>query len=244
MKLALYFTFPYPDRETFQKFFDRSLKHRYDYLELGIPTDHPYYDGPVIRKTHSRAKANYSEDMLRKTVETATSKGIKVYTLVYYNHFIGKEREFLGNLKSMGFSGAIIPDLLTDYFPERNSLIEKMDYSGLSLIPFFTSSTPDMVIRDIASRTNDWIYHGLQPSTGIRVPVSIDLMVKRIKELCPGRELIFGFGINSLEEISELGKSGADGIAVGSSLVPFMETGDMAGFDSKVNMLEEGLNGI
>ena len=119
-----------------------------------------------------------------------------------------------------------------------------MDYSGLSLIPFFTSSTPDMVIRDIASRTNDWIYHGLQPSTGIRVPVSIDLMVKRIKELCPGRELIFGFGINSLEEISELGKSGADGIAVGSSLVPFMETGDMAGFDSKVNMLEGGLNGI
>ena len=154
------------------------------------------------------------------------------------------EREFLVNLKSMGFSGAIIPDLLTDYFPERNSLIEKMDYSGLSLIPFFTSSTPDMVIRDIASRTNDWIYHGLQPSTGIRVPVSIDLMVKRIKELCPGRELIFGFGINSLEEISELGKSGADGIAVGSSLVPFMETGDMAGFDSKVNMLEGGLNGI
>lgn len=244
MKLALYFTFPYPDKETFQTFFDQSLKHRYDYLELGIPTDHPYYDGPVIRKTHGKAKENYSEDMLRKIVKTAISKGIKVYTLVYYNHFVGNEEEFLGNLKSIGFSGAIIPDLLTDYFQERNNLIEKMNKSGLSLIPFFTSSTPDMVIKDIASKTNDWIYHGLQPSTGIRVPVSIDLMVKRIKELCSGRELIFGFGINSLEEISELGKSGADGIAVGSSLVPFMENGDTAGFDSKITMLEDGLNGI
>ncbi len=244
MKLALYFTFPYPDRETFQRFFDQSLNHRYDYLELGIPTDHPYYDGPVIRKTHSRARANYSEEMLRKTLRTAISKGIKVYTLVYYNHFIGNESEFLGNLKSMGFSGAIIPDLLTDYFSERDELIRKMNESGLSLIPFFTSSTPDTVIRDIASRTNDWIYHGLQPSTGIRVPVSIDLMVNRIKELCPGRELIFGFGINSTEEIRELRESGADGIAVGSSLVPFMETGDTAGFDSKIRMLEDGLNGI
>ena len=244
MKLALYFTFPYPDRETFRKFFDETLKFNFEYLELGIPTDHPYYDGPVIRKTHGKAKENYSEDMLEEIVKEANSRNIRVYTLVYYNHFVGREGEFLGKLKSMGFCGAIVPDLLTDYFSERNQLISEMDKFGMALIPFFTSSTPDSVIRDIAGKTNGWIYHGLQPSTGIKVPVSTDLIVSRIKELCPGREVIFGFGINSKDEIIDLKKSGADGIAIGSTLVPCMESMDLDCFRSKIRMLEEGVNGI
>ncbi len=243
MKLALYFTFPYPNRESFIRFFHGSLNHKYDYLELGIPTEFPYYDGPIIRKTHKSAGENYSENLLRETVKEAISKKRKVYTLVYYNHFKKDRKDFLQNLKSMGFSGAIVPDLLTDFFPERFELVDAMNEEGLSLIPFFTSSTPDKIIRDVTGRTDDWIYHGLQPSTGIRVPVSTDLMVNRIRSLCPEREIIFGFGINGPEIIHELKASGADGIAVGSSLIPSMETDDMDSFHREIHMLEEGVYG-
>jgi tryptophan synthase alpha chain len=243
MKLALYFTFPYPDQKSFDIFFKESLKYKYEYLELGIPTENPYYDGPAIRKTHKKAMEEYSADLLKRTVNEAKKRGLKLYALVYYNHFVEFQDQFLDDLKNFGFSGAIVPDLLTDYFSERYSLIEKMKSHGLSLIPFFTSSTPDKVIEDISLKTTDWIYHGLQPSTGIRVPVSIDMIMERIKTLCPGREIIFGFGINSAEIIDELRKFGADGIAVGSTFISSMENGNMEEFQQQMKMLEVSTHG-
>ncbi len=232
---------PYPDRETFQSFLDDLLGMRFDYLEIGIPTEKPYYDGPVIRRTHRKAMEGFSFQYLKEVVHISRSRGKKNYALVYYNHFHEDVDGFLDKIMDSGLEGAIVPDLLTDYYDEREYLSEEFRKRNISLIPFFTSSTPDKVITEMLGLTDGWIYHGLQPSTGIRVPVSIDKMVSRIKSLCGNREIIFGFGINSAETISELKRYGADGIAVGSSLVPYMESNDHEGFSREVRMLQDGV---
>ena len=241
MKLALYLTFPYPDRETFSTFFGEMIRMRFDYLELGIPTGTPYYDGPIIRRTHRKAMEGFSFSFLKKIVNVSRLAGKKNYALVYYNHFHSSTGKFLDDLKEAGIDGAIVPDLLTDYYDERRQLSEEMKKRDLSLIPFFTSSTPDSAIREMTLLTDSWIYHGLQPSTGIRVPVSIDLMVSRIRKLCNDREIIFGFGINSMEMVRELRAEGADGIAVGSSLVSYMDSNDKQGFRSEIEMLGDAV---
>ncbi|MGP6238879.1 tryptophan synthase subunit alpha [Cuniculiplasma sp. SKW4] len=237
MKLALYLTFPYPSSEIFQRFFNAMMNERFDYLELGIPTSKPYYDGPVIRKTHKKAMESFSFSDLKETVSIAKKSGKRTFALVYYNHFSSNREEFLDQLKESGMDGAIVPDILTDYFDERVDLAKAMDERGLSLIPFFTSSTPDKVISEVIKQTHDWIYHGLQPSTGIRVPVSMDILIKRIRNLAGEREVIFGFGINSLDMIKNLRDQGADGIAIGSSLVSYMDGNDLDGFMKEVKRL-------
>ncbi|MGP6207564.1 tryptophan synthase subunit alpha [Cuniculiplasma sp. SKW3] len=237
MKLALYLTFPYPSSEIFHRFFNAMINERFDYLELGIPTSKPYYDGPVIRKTHKKAMESFSFSDLKETVSIAKKSGKRIFALVYYNHFSSNREEFLDQLKDSGMDGAIVPDILTDYFDERADLAKAMDERGLSLIPFFTSSTPDKVISEVITQTHDWIYHGLQPSTGIRVPVSMDILIKRIRNLAGEREVIFGFGINSLDMIKNLRDQGADGIAIGSSLVSYMDGNDLDGFMKEVKRL-------
>ena len=237
MKLALYLTFPYPSPAVFDRFFDNMMTLPFDYVELGIPTDKPYYDGPVIRRTHRKAMDGFSFSALNEAVRKAKQRGKRCFALVYYNHFSSNMAEFLDLLKESGMDGAIVPDILTDYFDERRKIAEAMKERDLSLIPFFTSSTPDKIISEMIQLTDDWIYHGLQPSTGIRVPVSIDLLVNRIKKLAGAREVIFGFGINSMEMVRELKKEGADGIAVGSSLVNYIENNDVDGFIKEIETL-------
>ncbi len=243
MKLALYLTFPFPDLETFQNYFSILLKHKFDYMELGIPTDHPYYDGPAIRKTHSNAIKHYSDEELKETVNRIGKTGRKSYALVYYNAFRNDESKFLRKLSDMGFSGAIVPDLLTDYFQDRAHLSKEMEINGLDLIPFVNSSTPDKVIQEMSEITHGWIYHGLQPSTGIRVPIDTERIVQRIKDVCPEKEIIFGFGINSIQMIKELRDLDADGIAVGSSLINSIENRNNEEFENTLNQLEEGVYG-
>lgn len=243
MKLTLYFTLGYPDRGTFEKFLEEALETGVEYVEVGIPTEHPYYDGPLIRKTHRDAMKIYSDEFLFSTIKTITERGKKAYALVYYSHFHGREASFTGTMKEAGFSGIIVPDLLTEYFDERLKLAETIENSGLHLIPFVNSSTPDSVIEEISTVTGDWIYHGLQPSTGIRVPVDLERMIRRIESLCPEREIIYGFGISSKETIAELRDLRAGGIAVGSSLISSLDHGDHEAFMEKLKLLEDGVYG-
>lgn len=241
LKLTLYFTLGYPDRDVFDLFLKEALKTKVEYVEVGIPTKHPDYDGPLIRKTHRAAMKHYSTDFLASAVQSIVAERKKAYALVYYNHFHGDEQAFIKTMKEAGFSGMIVPDLLTEYFDERITLARKMESSGLHLIPFVNSSTPDAIIEEISGVTGDWIYHGLQPSTGIRVPVDLEKMTERIESLCPGREIIYGFGINSKQTIRELRNLGAGGIAVGSSFIPALERCDLGEFRNELQLLEEGV---
>ncbi|MCL4356395.1 MAG: tryptophan synthase subunit alpha [Candidatus Thermoplasmatota archaeon] len=243
MKLALYFTFPYPSRVAFDKFINRTLLLNYEYVELGIPTEHPYYDGPIVRRTHGKAMEEFSMKLLEDTVHMIREKGKKVYALAYCNLFENDPDGFMSSMEDAGFDGLILPDLLTDYYSIRKDIASSVSSHGLELIPFFNSTTPDASINEILQLTNSWVYFGLQPSTGIRVPLDIPSMYSRIRNLCGEREIIVGFGINSAGTIKELRKIGFDGIAVGSAFVNSMENDDQVAFDLQIKMLESETHG-
>ncbi len=104
----------------------------------------------------------------------------------------------------------------------------------MNTYPFFTI-TPDHIIKKIAEMTSSWIYYGLQPSTGIDIPYEIDYTTERINQLLPGREITYGFGIKTEEDIKQLMKNGGSGVAIGSYIEKMLEKNDKKGFLDYIN---------
>ena len=229
-KLAVYFTFPFPDYATIRQFLASINSELVDYVELGIPVKNPYYDGPKIRTTHGSSIEHFKPDEMRNEIKELQNKGLKTYTLTYLNSIEKDQETGIKNLKDSGFEGVIFPDLLIDYYDTREDTLRIMDQENLSLIPFFTSSTPDGVVHEMLERTSSWVYHGIQPSTGVNVPVDTEKTGERIRRISGSREIIFGFGISNTEDARRVMESGADGIAIGSMFIDYLKRGDVEGF--------------
>ena len=235
--LIPYFTLGYPDNETLTHFLDIIPADKINYIEFGFPSNDPRYDGPVIRKTHNVGNSNFSDEVYGKYFEYFHKKRIKMYSLSYYSDIRNRFDSFIDCLQERNFSGIIIPDLIIDYFSEGKKIINKLTEKGFEYIPFFSPATPDSIIKDIASITNSWIYYGLQPATGIDIPYELDYTTERINELLPGREITYGFGIKTDEDIKNLMKNGGSGVAIGTYLVKMIDTNDEKGFVDYINKM-------
>lgn len=208
------------------------------YVEIGIPDCNPLYDGPTIKSTHSKALKNFRADHLMDFTSILKDKGIRSYALTYYDQIANGGTDFISSLKESGFSGAIIPDLLIDYSEASYGLIPQIE-KIFSFIPFFNPATPDGVIQSVSSMTGSWIYYGLQPSTGIDIPFDLNEVASRIFSLIHGREINFGFGIRTIDQVREILGLGSNGIAIGSLLVQLLKDNDLEGFKSFQNSVKE-----
>lgn len=227
--LIPYFTLGYPDNETLKRFLMAMPINMINYIEFGFPSNDPRYDGPTIRKTHRIGNENYDESFYIDIFNYFNDHNIKMYSLSYYSDIKDIER-FAAVLSNLGFSGSIIPDLLIDYYDEAFDVINKLNEMHFEYIPFFTPSTPDNVIKKVSEKTYSWIYYGLQPSTGIDIPYDLDYTCNRIFSLVKSREINFGFGIKTIEDVSGLIRRGASGVAIGSYLVNMLDGNDLNGF--------------
>jgi len=235
--LIPYFTLGYPNNETLSHFLDLIPVDKINYIEFGFPSNDPRYDGPVIRKTHNVGNINFSDDFYKKYFDHFHKNHVKMYSLSYYSDIKARFDEFIDYLQKRNFSGIIIPDLIIDYYSEGKEIINKLNDRGFEYIPFFSPSTPDSIIKDVSSMTNSWIYYGLQPSTGIDIPYELDYTTERINELLPGREITYGFGIKTDDDIRNLMKNGGSGVAIGTYLIKMTEAGDEKGFIDYINKM-------
>ncbi len=234
--LVLYFTANYPSREILSEFIARLDTSVVKYVELGMPTDNPLYDGPTIKGTHGTSLADFRDSDLKIYSDLLRERDIRTYLLVYYHELRKRGPGFLHYLRDIGISGLIIPDLFIDYFDSGTEVIKSFP-EGLEFIPFFNPATPDSVIRSVAEMTSSWVYYGLQPSTGINVPFDLREVSKRILEMVPGREVNFGFGIRTVDQVREIMELGSNGVAIGTMLIPMLKGNridDFVEFQEKV----------
>ncbi len=227
--IILYFTADYPDKKTVSSFLEEVDTEIVKYVEIGIPTKDPLYDGPSIKGTHSVALSQFSEEDLADFADIVNSRGMETDILAYHDVFTNGGDTYPEHLKNSGISGAIVPDLLTDYFEEKDSFIEGLQRK-VSYIPFFNPSTPESIIEEVSSVTSSWIYYGLQPSTGITVPYDPVEVSSRIFSLAKGREVNFGFGVRTVSDVRDIIALGSSGVAIGTMLVPMLRERDLNGF--------------
>lgn len=194
-----------------------------DLIEIGIPFSDPMAEGVVIQDANVRAlKHNTTTDDVFDIVKQVRAKSdIPLVFLTYINpvFFYGYE-EFFKKCSELGVDGIISPDLPYEEKGEIADIALKNDVDVISLI----APTSKERIQKIAADATGFIYVVSSLGvTGMRSEIKTDLnaILEDIRDVTD-LPLAVGFGINTPEQASEIGKI-ADGVIVGSAIVKIIE---------------------
>ena len=194
-----------------------------DLIEIGIPFSDPMAEGVVIQDANVRAlKHNTTTDDVFEIVEAVRAKtDIPLVFLTYINpvFFYGYEK-FFKRCNELGIDGIISPDLPYEEKGEIAEIARKNDVDVISLI----APTSKERIQKIAGDATGFIYIVSSLGvTGMRSEIKTDLnaIISDIRDVTD-LPLAVGFGINTPEQASNIGKI-ADGVIVGSAIVKIIE---------------------
>lgn len=189
-----------------------------DIIELGIPFSDPIADGPTIQ--YSSQIALQSGITLEKILNSLRNTKINkpIVLMSYLNPFLayGKENLF-SEMKEIGISGIIVPDMPAEESNEWLSLSNQYDIDVIFLV---APTSSDDKIRFIAERSKAYIYLvSITGTTGARekLPADIIEFVRRVKRIT-NVPVAVGFGISTSEQIASL-RGEADGIIIGSRMI-------------------------
>jgi len=227
--LGIYNTVGYPSVPRFRELMAR-VSPLVDFLELGIPTTNPKYDGPIIRETHLQTSKHLSaSDALRSV------RGLgNVVIMAYAEDFKERLRWLLEEASSVEAISVLLPDLLIDTPELLHDYIDISKEVGLNLTFFITSRFPHRIVKYLAGLKPLFIYMGLMASTGIRLPVQVERNVAVARELVGDTKLIVGFSISTPQMVLDLLRAGADGVVIGSAFIRRLED-DPVGFVREIS---------
>ena len=194
-----------------------------DLIEIGIPFSDPMAEGVVIQDANIRALGhNTTTDDVFEIVRKVRQKtDVPLVFLTYINpvFFYGYEK-FFKKCGELGIDGIISPDLPYEEKGEIKDIALSNDVDVISLI----APTSKERIQKIASDATGFIYVVSSLGvTGMRSEIKTDLKfilddIRAVSDL----PLAVGFGINTPEQASNIGKI-ADGVIVGSAIVKIIE---------------------
>jgi len=196
-----------------------------DCIELQIPFSEPMADGPVI------LKANQEALVKKITVEQCfefAEEIVKQFPLVnflfmtYYNIiFKYGEESFIKRSSDIGMKGLIVPDLP----PEEGDLyLEKCNQFRIDPIMFFTPTSTDERMTEVASKGGGFIYCVARRGvTGKQTDMDDTLLVylKRCRQ-ATDLPLAVGFGISSREDVEML-QGRADMAVIGTATIKLVD---------------------
>ena len=194
-----------------------------DIVEIGIPFSDPMAEGVVIQDANIRAlEVNTTTDDVFEVVRRVREKSeIPLVFLTYINpvFFYGYE-EFFEKCKKTGVDGIISPDLP---YEEKGEIADIAAGNGVDVISLIAPTSSER-IRMIAGDATGFIYVVSSLGvTGMRqeIRTNLDAIISDIREVTD-LPLAVGFGINTPEQASQIGKI-ADGVIVGSAIVKIIE---------------------
>jgi len=195
-----------------------------DAVELGIPFSDPVADGPTIQ--HSSQVALRNGVTLASVLERLRSinLGIPLLLMSYLNPLLryGRQRLF-DDLHAARVNGLIVPDLPVD---EADEWLEPARERGVALVFLVAPTTTDDRIRQVAERTDAFIYAvSVTGTTGARDRLGDALLplLQRVRA-ASDRPVVVGFGISRPEHVRAL-HGRADGVVVASRIIEAIRKG-------------------
>lgn len=197
-----------------------------DLIELGVPFSDPLADGPAIQHS-SQIALDQQVDLVWLLTEVERFRrrsDTPVLLMGYYNPFLQYGlRTFCTDARSAGVDGLIIPDLPPE---EARPLHRCARAASLSMVYLIAPTTTDDRIRSVARRSTDFCYCvSVTGVTGARskLPSKTLSYLRRVKRLVR-KPIVVGFGISTPAHVRTFGRA-ADGVVVGSALVPILASG-------------------
>jgi tryptophan synthase alpha chain len=196
-----------------------------DCIELQIPFSEPIADGPVILKAnqHSLENGITVAECFRFGQEMAAAyPSVKFLFMTYYNIvFKHGETAFLRRTRDIGFCGTLVPDLPPE---EGQSYLATSKELGLAPIQFFTPTSSDARMREVASQGGGFVYCVARRGvTGKQTTfdASLDHYLVRCRQ-ATSLPLAVGFGISNRDDVAMLiGK--ADMAVIGTATIKLVD---------------------
>lgn len=196
-----------------------------DCIELQIPFSEPIADGPVILKANQKSLDSgiSVEDCFRFGQEMAAAfPSVRFLFMTYYNIvFKYGEEAFLRRTKEIGFCGTIIPDLPPE---EGETYLATSEALGLAPIQFFTPTSTDERMREMAALAKGFIYCVARRGvTGKQTTFdeSLTSYLARCRK-ATDLPLAVGFGISSREDVGML-QGKADMAVIGTATIKLVD---------------------
>ena len=223
--LIPFFVIGDPDFDTGLETVKTAIDAGADILELGIPFSDPIADGPTIQKADVRARnagmnVQKALEFIRKVKDY---KDIPIGLLMYYNLVYQYGiKKFFRDFHEAGVNSVLVADLSID---DADEITAPAKSAGLDTVFMVTPNTDTERIKLIASKTTGFIYTvSLLGVTGSREKLSdvVEGLVGKLKKLT-SVPICVGFGISKAEHAATVGRSGADGVIIGSKIVQLIE---------------------
>ncbi len=208
-----------PNEEFSIELIETLAKSGADIVEFGIPFSDPIADGITFQAACERAlRGGVTPAKCIRGIEKLREDGLEAPIVVttYFNipYAIGFRR-FLGEIKSAGAQGILIPDLPME---EAEPFLGAIREEGLHLIFQVAPTTHRERLERILAKASGFIYLiGLEGVTGSRLRGKE--VIKPLGAVKRGAAIpvIVGFGISKREHAETIVSAGADGVAVGSA---------------------------
>jgi len=206
-RLGVYILAGWPSAEVYRKAVAAAAQVA-DFVELGLPSRNPKYDGPYIRRAHGEAEP----------VELGLVPG-EVYVMAYWEDHAAKPETLFEAAAAAGARGVLAPDLLIDFPPELGRYVELARRFKMEPVFFVPGKFPHGLVRRLASYRPAFIYLGLYAATGIELPVYVERNIKVFREVAPEVFLVAGFAIDSPQKAAAVVRAGADAVVVGTAFL-------------------------
>jgi len=215
---SIYLTACWPDCRGFSDIL-HAIEPCVDYLEIGIPSRNPLYDGPVIRHTHYKVvKQGITLEGAFKLIRDMGPAKPFVF-MGYMHEHLRRIESLLASAAEVGALSVLFPDLPFEYPSLIQRYTETIVNVGLKPTFFASSRFPHGMLREYASMNPLFIYLGLQPATGVRLPSRMLENIKLARRIVGEAYLLAGFSIRSGRDAAAIIRAGASGVVVGSGIV-------------------------
>ena len=201
-----------------------------DILELGLPCENPFADGPTIASAIAQARANgvtAAAALADVAVVRARHPDVPIVVLAYRETIaaFGVVR-FAEKVADSGADGVLPIGL---HNGERTELLAALRHRGLTLVPLLLAEDDPSMVRQLADGLSDsFLYAVTRPGvTGAAVSPS-DALRGRLAAIRRETRIpvVAGFGIRTPADGAEI-SAGCDGFVIGSANVKrFMREGE------------------
>ena len=221
-----YFPLGYPTLETSLDVIQALAENGADLIEVGLSFSDPLADGPVIQKaTQTALEKGITMKKSLGAVAELRKRGVAI-TLVlmgYYNPILAFGlKKFIGEARSAGVDGFIIPDLPPEEAEDFRAAAgsDSSQGSSLPLISVLAPTTPSERMEMILKDAQGFIYLvSVAGVTGTRkdLPAGLEGLVNLVRQLT-FLPVCVGFGIGTPGQAAAVSEM-ADGVIVGSACI-------------------------
>ncbi len=197
-----------------------------DIIELGIPFSDPIADGPVIQRASERAlEQGVNLEICLSFVKEFREKNAStpIVLMGYMNPIEQFGWDYFANMAaSVGVDGVLVVDCPPE---ESRIFFDKLKGVNIDCIHLVAPTTSQERLKKILRGASGYIYYvSLRGVTGSNKldPVDVSEKINYVKKHTK-LPVAVGFGISSRDSVSDIAKTDADGVVIGSSLIKVME---------------------